>query len=243
VLNIIYCELLKLKRSYIIHVALIGGIFISILMDMVSLVTGEEFLAFKHYSSNIEILNTLLLYTILFSIIAGYIFSREFTDKTASTIYACSVSRIKVFIGKLIAIYIVISLVYIVRNVSIYLSYYILMGEIPEGTFIANHMKYNLYSLLFEFSLMPIPILVTNMSKNLILPVVYGMIGTIVTMVTSGSDSLLPKYLPWSGPYQVTMKIYYPNLVDLSPSVSGGILCFIISMIICIYQYSRVDIV
>lgn len=242
-LNIIYCELLKLKRSYIIHVALVGGMFISILMDMVSLVTGEKFQSFKHYSSNIEILNILLLYTILFSIIAGYIFSREFTDKTASAIYACSISRIKVFIGKLITIYIVISLVYIVRNISIYLSYYILMGELPEGTFVVDHMKYNLYSLIFEFSLMPVPILITNMSKNFILPVVYGMLGTIVTMVTSGSDSLLPKYLPWSGPYQVTMKIYHPNLVDLSPSVIGGILCFIVSMIICIYQYNRVDIV
>ena len=146
-LNIIYCELLKLKRSYIIHVSLIGGIFISVLMNMVSLVTGEKFQSFKNYSSNIEILNILLLYTILFSIIAGYIFSREFTDKTASAIYACSVSRIKVFIGKLITIYILIFLVYIVRNVSIYLSYYILMDEIPEGTFIVEHMKYNLYSI------------------------------------------------------------------------------------------------
>lgn len=92
-----YCELLKLKKTYIIRVSLIGGVFISILMDLISLVSSEKFQSFEHYSSTIDVLNILLLYTILFSLIAGYVFSREFADKTASIIYTCSISRNKNF--------------------------------------------------------------------------------------------------------------------------------------------------
>ena len=242
-LNIIYCELLKLKKSYIIHLAVISGMFMLILMDLVSLINKEKFQSFKHYSSTIEMLNILLLYTILFSLITGYVFSREFTDKTASVIYACSISRFKIFISKLITIYILISLVYIVRIISIYLSYYILMHTLPESTFIVNHIEYNVYSLIFEFLLMPIPILITNMSKNLIAPVVYGIVGTIVTMITLGSSSLVIKYFPLVAPYEFVEKIYRPNLVNLNYSVISGIICFIVSMIISIYQYNRDDII
>ena len=242
-LNIIYCELLKLKKSYILQVAIISGLFMSILIDLVSLISGEKFQSFEHYSSTVEMLNILLLYTILFSLIVGYVFSREFADKTASVIYTCSVSRIKIFIGKLIIIYILISLVSVVRIISIYLSYYILMNTLPESMFIVNHIKYNVYSLIFEFLLMPIPILITNMSKNLIVPVVYGTVGTIVTMITLRSSSLVIKYFPLVAPYKFIEKIYRSNLVDLNYSVISGITCFVVSMIISIYQYNRDDII
>lgn len=242
-LNLIYCELLKLKKTYIIHVSLIGGIFISILMDLIPLVSAEKFQSFEHYSSTIDVLNILLLYTILFSLIAGYVFSREFVDKTASTIYACSISRNKIFFSKLIVIYILISLVYMVRIVFIYLSCYVLGNSLPEVGFMVKHIEYNVYSLMFEFLLIPIPVLITNVSNNIILPTVYGIAGTIITIITSGSSSTFAKYIPWSTPYEFIMKIYNPNLVNLNYSVINGVLCFIISIIICIYQYNNSDII
>ena len=198
---------------------------------------------FEQYSSNIEMLNFLLLYTILFSLIAGYVFSREFTDKTSSIVYAYPISRIKIFIGKLITIDMLISLVYLVEVISIYLGYYILNHTLPESTFIISHIKYNIYSLIFQFLLIPIPILITNMSKNIILPVIYGIVGTIVTIVSSGKMFQIAEYFPLIAPYKFIIKIYSPNLIDLNYSVISGILCFIISMIICIYQYNKDDIV
>lgn len=242
-LNIIYCELLKLKKSYIMHVVLIGGMFMSILMNLVILVSNERHRTFESYSSNTEIVNFLLLYIILFSLIVGYVFSREFTDKTSSIVYTYPISRIEIFIGKLITIYILISLVYLVEIISIYLGYYILYHTLPESTFIISHIKYNIYSLIFQFLLMPIPILITNISKNIMLPVVYGIVGTIVTNVLGESDFLFARYFPLAVPYNFIKKLYYPNLVDLKYNVISGISCFIISMIICIYQYNKAEII
>lgn len=242
-LNIIYCELLKLKKSYIIPVAVIGGMFISMLFELVALVFNDSMQTFEQYSSNLEIPNILVLDTILFSLIAGFVFSREFGDKTSSVIYSCTISRIKIFIGKLITIDMLISLVYLAKVISIYFGYYILNYTLPESTFTINYLKYNIYSLIAQFLIIPIPILVTNMSKNLISPVIYGILGTIVTMISSGKMFKFNDYVPLVAPYKFIMKTYIPNLIDLNHSVTSGILCFIISMTICIYQYNKDDII
>lgn len=242
-LNIIYCELLKLKKSYIIPVAVIGGMFMSILMVLASLVFKESVETFEQYSSNLEIPNTLLLYTILFSLVAGYVFSREFSDKTSSVVYAYPVSRTKIFISKLITIDMLISLVYLVKVISIYLGYYILNHTLPESSFIISYIKYNIYSLIAQFLIIPIPILITNMSKSLVLSVIYGVFGTIVTIVSSGKMFKIGEYVPLIAPYKFIVKVYRPNLVDINYSIISAILCFIISMTICIYQYNKDDIV
>ena len=242
-LNIIYCELLKLKKSYIIPVAVIGGMFMSVLMILASLVFKEGVETFEQYSSNLQVPNILLIDTILFSLVAGYVFSREFSDKTSSVVYAYPVSRIKIFIGKLITIDMLISLVYLVEVISIYLGYYILNHTLPESSFIISDIKYNIYSLVAQFLIIPIPIVITNMSKNLILPVIYGIFGTIVTIVSSGKMLQIGEYVPLIAPYKFIMKVYRPNLVDVNYSVISAILCFIISMTICIYQYNKDDIV
>ena len=242
-LNIIYCELLKLKKSYIILVAVMAGMFMSMLMVLASLVFKEEVQTFEQYSSNLEIPNILLLYTILFSLIAGYVFSREFTDKTSSVVYSYPVSRIKIFIGKLITIYMLICLVYLVKVISIYLGFYFLNHMLPESSFIISYIKYNIYSLIAQFLIIPIPILITNMIKNLMLPVVYGIFGTIVTIVSSGKMFKFSDYVPLIAPYKLMIKVYLPNLVDVNYSVISAVLCFVISMTICIYQYTKDDIV
>lgn len=242
-LNIIYCELLKLKKSYIVPVAAIGGMFMSILFQLVALVYKDSKQTFEQYSSNLEMPNILLLYTILFSLMAGYVFSREFTDKTSSVVYTYPMSRIKIFIGKLIIIDGLITLVYLVKITSILLGYYILNGTMPENTLTISYVKYNIYSLIAQFMIIPIPILVTNMSKNIIVSVVYGILGTIITMISAGKMFQHSEYVPLVVPYKLIEKIYRPNLVDLKHSVISGSVCFIISMIICIYQYNKDDII
>lgn len=239
-LNLIYCELLKLKKSYIMLVVLIGGIFSTILMNSALLISAEKQRPFEIYASNIEQLNFVIFYNILFSLIAGYVFSREFADKTSSILYTYPIGRFKIFISKLITICILISLVYLVEFISIYLGYYIIYHTSSEVTFISNHMKFYLYSLFFQFLIIPISILIGNLSRNIMMPIVYGVVGTIVTGFHDNFVFL--EYIPFSLPFNPIKKLYNPNLIDLKYSVISGIACFIISMFICIYHYNKQDI-
>ena len=242
-LNLIYCELLKLKKSYIMLLILIGGIFSTILMNLAVLMSAQRYRTFESYASNVEQLNFVILYTILFSLIAGYVFSREFIDKTSSTVYTYPIDRVKIFIGKLITIYILISLVYLVEFISIYLGYYILYHTCSEFNFLANHIKFYLYSLIFQFLIIPIPILIANLSRNIMMSVVYGVVGTIMIAVLGECDFLFAKHFPLRVPFNFIKKLYEPNLIDLNCSIISGIVCFIISMFICLYHYNKQDIV
>ena len=114
--NIIYSEFLKLKK--IIHYdysSLIGGLVISILMVLGNKLAGIT-MPFEKFAFNIQQMNFLILYIIIFSLIAGHVFSREFAYKTASILHAYPISRTKIFIAKLIVVYMLIFLVYLHSN-------------------------------------------------------------------------------------------------------------------------------
>ena len=222
---------------------LIGGIFSTILMNLAVFISAQKYRTFESYASNVEKLNFVILYTVLFSLIAGYAFSREFTDKTSSTVYSYPINKIKIFIGKLITIYILISLVYFVEFISIYLGYYMLYPTCSEFTFLDNHIKFYLYSLVFQLSIIPIPMLIANFSRNIMMSVVYGVVGTVITAVLSESDLLFAKHFPLKVPFNFIKKLYEPNLIDLKYSIISGSVCFIISISICMYHYNKQDIV
>lgn len=235
-LNAIYCEFLKLKKSYIWIVILVSGTAMTTLLDFIILITKDK-RTFESYASNAEMANFLILYTILFSLIVGYIFSREHVERTSNILYVYPISRIKIFMAKLITIDILIFLVYLIELISMYSGYYFLYKKLPESTFIINHIIQNVYSLMFQFLLIPIPILIANISRNIMFPVLYG----VVVDVLMGT--IANEYFPLLAPYFCTVEIYKPNLTDIKYSAIGSVFCFVIFMAISLYHYNKCDIV
>lgn len=239
-LNMIYSELLKLKKSYIISISLICGVIMSILMILGNLL-GGICMSFEKFACNIQQMNFSVLNIILFALISAYVFSREFTDKTANILYAYPISRVKIFISKLITIYVLIFLVYFVQCISIYLSYYITDGIIPSSTLLMVHIKANIISLLFQFLLIPIPILIANITKNIMIPIVYGIL-SFITVVFIGSSSPYASYIPLMAPQISAEYFYFPKDIIFNHIIISSTLCFILFMPICIYEFTKKDI-
>ena len=235
-LNAIYCEFLKLKKSYIWILILVGGLAMTSFLDFIILISKDK-RTFESYASNTEMVNFLLLYNILFSLIVGYVFSREHEEKTSNILYSYPMPRIKIFMAKFITIDILIFLVYLIELISIYLGYYLLYKKLPESTFIVKHIIQNIYSLIFRYLLIPIPILITNISRNIMAPVVYGVIVEILM------GTIANEYFPFFAPYYFVMETYKPNLTNITYSAVGCVICFVIFMSISIYHYNKADIV
>ncbi|OAA86031.1 ABC transporter permease [Clostridium ljungdahlii] len=246
--NIVYSEFLKLKKSYLIIITLIAAVFVPIFECIQSLSNNysgsSETLRntlFMNYRVNIEVICFQFLYIIFFSLIASYIFSREFTDKTANILYAYPASRIKIFIGKLLTVYIIIVLAYFVQFIAVYLTLYISWGKLLLPYLIAKDIKVNIYSMLFQFLLMPIPILIGNLTKNIIFPVIYGILGAISStfiMLTGIYMQMDPLMLP-------ALPIYYfykGDPIDYVLVISSTVLTFGVFMFLCVYHYINVDI-
>ncbi|RMC99196.1 transporter [Clostridium autoethanogenum] len=247
-LNMICSEFFKLKKTCIAPLVLIGGTIMTILMFAARHIT-EVNMSFEKYAYNIEQTNFIMLFIVLFSIISAYVFSREFTDKTANVLYAYPASKSKIFMSKLVVIYILIFLTYVIEIISIPLSYYFLNGNLPEINVIIKDLKANILSMLFQFLLVPIPVLIANLSRNIIMPMTYGILGFILScLLRTQSFSYCAKYIPLLSPW-LSVDYFYSNAhvdldyrVDLNYIIISSVLCFIFFISISIYEFNKKDI-
>lgn len=240
--NIIYSEFLKLKKSYIMSIALVCGVIGSIIMIVANLITGSA-MTFEKFAGNIHQMNFSILDIILFSLVSAFVFSREFTDKTANILYAYPISRMKIFISKLITVYILIFLVYFTQCISIYLGYYIADGITPSTALIMKDIKANGVSILFQFLLIPIPILIANVTRNIMLPLVYGILCFIASGFI-GKGSSYVQYIPFMAPQTSALYFYFPKEINFNfnHTILYSTLCFILFITICLYQFNKKDI-
>lgn len=250
-INIIYSEFVKLKKSYILIIALFSGVLmpgVVFMTDMLrrhnELVRLTERVRFLEDSIvDIDRMSALLIYSIIFSLIAAYIFSREYTDKTANILYAYPSGRIKIFFGKLITIYSLIVFVYLIQILITYLGLYIEWGVLPSVKFISTDIKVNIYSMLLQFLLMPIPILIANITRNIIVPIVYGLLGDVtVGLLLGGGASIYSQFCPLTLPILPFYYYHKGDPIDIVIVIGSAVITFSVFMSLCICHYSKVDI-
>lgn len=122
--NLIYCELLKLKRSKIIPISITGVLSTPLLMLLEAVQThydNPEFVFTLSDVYNSSILYTMLLTNMMVYVaIASFLFSREYTESTLKTILPIPVSRTKLLFGKFCSLLLWIVTLNIVTWAGIY---------------------------------------------------------------------------------------------------------------------------
>lgn len=250
--NVVYSELLKLKKTYILIITLISGLlmpgvqFAGAVHNDFSQIPGEvkERYMMNHIL-NVEIMSFHFMYIVIFSLIAAYIFTREFTDKTTNILYSYPIDRVQILIGKYIVVCILVLLVYVIQFIASYLGLYIIWRQLPSADFISNDIKVNLYSALLQFIIIPIPIFIGNVTKNIIFPIVYSVLGVAAGMVllmfmSKGSiyGQICPLILP-------ALPLYYYHIgdpIDYVIAIGSGVITFVLFTFLCIYNCRNVDV-
>jgi bacitracin transport system permease protein len=102
-LNLISCELLKLKRSKMVLISVAGVLSTPLLMLIEALQTHFDkpeiiFTLSDIYSDSVLYI-MLLVNIMIYVAIAAYLFSREYTESTLKTILPIPISRTKLLIG------------------------------------------------------------------------------------------------------------------------------------------------
>jgi bacitracin transport system permease protein len=250
--NIVYSEFLKLKKSYILIITLISGLLMPGVqfagtwgteMAQVPEEVKERYM--MNHILNIEMMSFHFIYIVIFSLIAAYIFTREFTDKTTNILYSYPIDRVQILIGKYIVVCILVLLVYVIQFIASYLGLYIVWRQLPSAGFISNDIKVNMYSALLQFILIPIPIFIGNITKNIIFPIVYGVLGVAAGMVlllfmSKGNvyGQICPLILP-------ALPLYYyhmGDLIDYVIAIGSGVISFVLFTFLCIYNCRNVDV-
>ena len=109
-LNLISCELLKLKRSKMVLISVAGVLSTPLLMLIEALQTHFDkpeiiFTLSDIYSDSVLYI-MLLVNIMIYVAIAAYLFSREYTESTLKTILPIPISRTKLLIGKYLMFFI-----------------------------------------------------------------------------------------------------------------------------------------
>jgi bacitracin transport system permease protein len=250
--NVVYSELLKLKKSYILVITLISGLLMPGVQfigarrndfDQVPEEVKEKFL--MNHILNIEMMSFHFIYIVIFSLIAAYIFTREFTDKTTNILYSYPIGRVQILIGKYIVVCILVLLVYVIQFIASYLGLYIVWRRLPSADFISNDIKVNIYSALLQFILILIPIFIGNITKNIIFPIVYGVLGAVVGLVLlmfMSKGSIYGQICPLTLPALPVYHYHMRDPIDYVLAIGSATITFVLFTFLCIYNCRNADV-
>ena len=238
-LTFIEMEFLKLKRSNIFLLSIMGAILPPLLM-FIATFAFDETQTFEMLFSSVNMYMSALFAILLFAIMISYLFGREYNEHTLKTMLAIPVSRGKFLLSKYVMFLVWILILTVVTSVSTLVfgfvagldgfSIKIMVDGFAQLLF-ANVLLFLTFSPFVFVSL-----LITNM-----VPAMVGGAGlTLVNMLIYGQT--LAPYVPWVCPYLIASG----EIAEYSASitVSYGIILatFAIGLIISYIYFTRTDV-
>ncbi len=235
-INLLYTEFLKLKRSQMLLISMLGATtapfvcFIAYL-NMKSKKPGVPVL-FNEVFSETNLYVVLLTGVTLYGVIATYLFNREYTENTLKNLLTIPVSRTSFFMSKLILLLIWILLLTVVAwGLTLIFG---LIGQF-EGlslTVLIKAFKEYIVGGIFLFLLTTPTILVTLLFKNYVPSLVFTIAITMVNVLIGNSEYRV--LYPWSAVLVIANKDFFPEYLPVYSYISiftTSLLGFIVAII------------
>lgn len=111
--DIVYCEWMKLKRSKIAWIGILGSLMIPFLVtvnDIRLYFSNSAALSLGGIYEDTIMFLMLLFGPLVMAVVAVYLISREYTEKTLKTIFAVPIGRRQFLTGKFITLFILVLL-------------------------------------------------------------------------------------------------------------------------------------
>ena len=238
-LTFIEMEFLKLKRSNIFLLSIMGAILPPLLM-FIATFAFDETQTFEMLFSSVNMYMSALFAILLFAIMISYLFGREYNEHTLKTMLTIPVSRGKFLMSKYVMFLAWILILTVVTSMST-MAFGFVAGlegfsiKVVVDSFLqllfANVLLFLTFSPFVFLSL-----LITNM-----VPAMVGGAGlTLVNMLIYGQT--WAPYVPWVCPYLIASG----EIAEYSASVtvSYGIILatFVIGLVISYVYFTRTDV-
>ncbi|WP_066020410.1 MULTISPECIES: ABC transporter permease [Clostridium] len=261
--NVIYCEFLKIKKSHF-YLSLI--LIVSILPIGLNLLAtnGSSLKNSVNYIFLIEKASFNFLTIPLSTLIAAYIFTREFSLKTMSNLFCYPASKLKIFFSKLVFILLLTaSLIFFQLFFALLLGSVFNHAELTKNLLLV-YLKLNLYHILCLYAILPIAILIALLCKNSIIPFIYSAVVCICNSYMSVFIPMANKntlgyafknncdYIPIYFPIKILSNFFnqtkdkiliIPNAVPLhNISIFIDLILFIMGTLLCFVYYNFQDI-
>lgn len=247
--NMIYCELLKMKRAKFFS-TLCGICFIFPLMFLFTENKGAV-INWNRYMFR-EQMSSSFTFILVFVIVAVSLIYTEFTNNTAINLYSYPTTRIKITISKIIMTIIIIAAVYILKFCITIVFGLSVQHEKLTTDLIFTYSKVNLYIILFQSALVPVTVFIASLSRNLVGPIIYGIslwglnllafnLNEKIAQITPSCLVMVPIW-PLLDKYNSTSPVTPSMVIVPQISILSAVVTFAIGMILCIVYYKKTDI-
>ena len=206
-LNLVCCEILKLKRSTIVLFSILGVLSTPFMMMVEALQTHFEhpekvFTLSNIYDSSLLYV-MLLMNMMVYVAITAYLFSREYAEKTLKMVLPSPVSRMDFIIGKFLMLYIWTTVLTVLTWAAILLLmliYHGIFGLDGVSLIVAGEwlIKFLMGSVLMFLTLSPFAY-IAEKTKGFVIPVIVS------AVVVMGSATLCNQKIgalyPWTASF------------------------------------------
>ncbi len=254
--RILSAEARKFKRSailWVIAAVVLFPVAVSLLMAMGMEANGRRVPFFIFFSNHFLFVH-LLIGAPLFTLIAGYVFSREHQERTINHLLTYPYSRWQWYAGKLLIVAPIVALVLAVQFLLQWGAGALYTGEflpkdafmdVPASEMLMRIIKGALLGILFQILLIPAGAAAGILGKNVIAPVVLGVCAAGINgvILIAGISMKYAALNPWFIP------ILHSGMMAETPSddvflrayVSLAAVC-IVSLAVGLHRFVKADV-
>ena len=238
-LTFIEMEFLKLKRSNIFLLSLIGAILPPLLM-FIAVFAFDEGHTFELLFSNVNMYMSALFAILLYAIMISYLFGREYNEHTLKTMLTIPVSRGKFLLSKYVMFLVWILILTVVTTLStMVLGFVAGLDGFSLKLFIDSFAQLLFANVLLFLTFSPfvfISLFITNM-----VPAMVGGAGLALVNMMIYGQTWAP-YVPWVCPYLIASGeiAEYSSSITLSYAVI--LATFAIGLVISYIYFTKTDV-
>lgn len=222
-------EFMKVKRSPLILLSILGISIVPLLMGAVMPKTsgGLDGVTFAGFIEDVQMLNLMIMGTLMFGLITSYTYSKEFEEDTLKSTLASPVRRSRLLLDKLIVVFAwVLGLLLLnVLEVGLISLIFGLSGLNVSSFATAVGMAIR-DSLIFMPLLTPI-MFVTLLVRKYVAGIVFSIAVVVVNVVALSSEVYYAYY-----PYTIPLFLVGPVPEDMILSVPFSVMILILTGIL-----------
>ncbi|WP_163581369.1 ABC transporter permease [Gracilibacillus saliphilus] len=236
-LSIIQTELLKLKRSWIALLFIMGSLANAIFS--IASPNNNDLLWSDVLVKSSTYIN-LMIGAPLFALFAGFIIAQEYQQNTINQLFTYPRSRQQILIAKFIVIFLLIFATIFLSFLFTLLFGMFRVDQTLSFSLLGEFLVLNLVIVFLHFAITPIIVMLSILFKNYIVSIGIGIIAGFSCGLLATTP--LGIYYPWSGPVLVTYDFLELMNVDVSPVYLTLAVCLVVPLSICFSLYKRADI-
>ena len=238
-LTFIEMEFLKLKRSNIFLLSLIGAILPPLLM-FIAVFAFDEGHTFELLFSNVNMYMSALFAILLYAIMISYLFGREYNEHTLKTMLTIPVSRGKFLLSKYVMFLVWILILTVVTTLStMVLGFVAGLDGFSLKLFIDSFAQLLFANVLLFLTFSPfvfISLFITNM-----VPAMVGGAGLALVNMLIYGQTWAP-YVPWVCPYLIASGEIAEYSASITLSYAVILATFAIGLLISYIYFTKTDV-